>query len=102
MSPRWAVGGPHLCPTPVRGSQPAALGRKHSGGAAASRAVGDLHLDRGRFVSGDRWQVGRLTKTRTGIGAVTIDLTEAEIDDWDVEIVVPPGGHDATGHRVAL
>jgi hypothetical protein len=35
-----------------------------------------------------RWQVGRLTKIRTGAGKVTIDLTEAEFDDWDVEIVV--------------
>lgn len=35
-----------------------------------------------------RWQVGRLTKIDTGMGDVTIDLTEAEFDDWDVEIVV--------------
>jgi hypothetical protein len=35
-----------------------------------------------------RWQVGRLTKIRTRTGMVTIDLTEAEFDDWDVEIVV--------------
>jgi Domain of unknown function (DUF1707) len=38
-----------------------------------------------------RWQVGRLTKIRTGMGAVTIDLTEAEFDDWDVKIVVDTG-----------
>jgi hypothetical protein len=38
-----------------------------------------------------RWQVGRLTKIGTGMGAVTIDLTEAEFDDWDVEIVVDTG-----------
>jgi hypothetical protein len=35
-----------------------------------------------------RWQVGRLTKISSGAGMVTIDLTEAEFDDWDVEIVV--------------
>jgi hypothetical protein len=35
-----------------------------------------------------RWQVGRLTKIDTGMGAVTIDLNEAEFDDWEVEIVV--------------
>jgi len=35
-----------------------------------------------------RWQVGRLTNIGTRMGAVTIDLTEAEFDDWEVEIVV--------------
>ena len=35
-----------------------------------------------------RWQVGRLTNIRTSMGAVTVDLTEAEFDDWEVEIVV--------------
>jgi hypothetical protein len=35
-----------------------------------------------------RWQVGRLTKISTRAGMVTIDLTEAEFDDWEVEIVV--------------
>jgi hypothetical protein len=38
-----------------------------------------------------RWQVGRLTKISTGMGAVTIDLTEDEFDDWDVQIVVDTG-----------
>ena len=49
-----------------------------------------------------RWQVSRLTKIDVGMGAVVIDLREAELDDWDVEIVahtkmgsitvvVPPG-----------
>jgi hypothetical protein len=38
-----------------------------------------------------RWQVGRLTEISTGVGAVTIDLTEAEFDDWDVKIVVYTG-----------
>jgi hypothetical protein len=35
-----------------------------------------------------RWQVSRLTRIDIGMGAVVIDLTEAEFDDWDVEIVV--------------
>jgi hypothetical protein len=35
-----------------------------------------------------RWQVGPLTKIGTGMGSVMIDLTEAEFDDWDVEIIV--------------
>ena len=35
-----------------------------------------------------RWQVSRLTKIDTGMGSVTIDLSQAEFDDWDVEIVV--------------
>jgi hypothetical protein len=38
-----------------------------------------------------RWQAGRLTKISTGMGSVTIDLTEAEFDDWDVKIVVDTG-----------
>jgi hypothetical protein len=46
-----------------------------------STSMGEVRLQ-------GRWQVGRLTKIRTGMGAVTIDLTEAEFDDWDVEIVV--------------
>ena len=35
-----------------------------------------------------RWQVGRRTTVHAGMGTVTIDLTEAEFDDWDVELVV--------------
>jgi hypothetical protein len=35
-----------------------------------------------------RWQVGRLTRIETRTGMVTIDLTEAEFDDLNVEIVV--------------
>ena len=49
-----------------------------------------------------RWQVSRLTEIDIGMGAVVIDLREAEFDGWDVEIVahtkmgsitviVPPG-----------
>ena len=43
--------------------------------------MGEVHLD-------GRWQVGHLTKIDTGMGAVTVDLTQAEFDDWDVEIVL--------------
>lgn len=43
--------------------------------------MGDVRLE-------GRWQVGRLTKISTGLGNVTIDLTEAEFDDWDVKMVV--------------
>jgi hypothetical protein len=46
-----------------------------------STSMGDVRLK-------GRWQVGRLTKIDTGMGDVTIDLTEAEFDDWDVKIVV--------------
>ena len=35
-----------------------------------------------------RWQVSRLTKIDTSMGDVTIDLTQAEFDDWDIEIAV--------------
>jgi hypothetical protein len=46
-----------------------------------STTMGEVRLD-------GHWQVGRLTKIRTGMGTVTIDLTEAEFDDWEVEIDV--------------
>jgi hypothetical protein len=35
-----------------------------------------------------RWQVGHLTKISAGMAAVIIDLTEAEFDGWEVEIIV--------------
>ncbi len=44
-------------------------------------SVGAVRLD-------GRWQVGRRTEISGGMGAVVVDLTEAEFDDWDVEIVV--------------
>jgi hypothetical protein len=46
-----------------------------------STSMGEVRLE-------GRWQVGRVTTIRAGMGTVTIDLTEAEFDDWDVEIVV--------------
>jgi Domain of unknown function (DUF1707) len=65
-------------PPPVRFT-PAARRRQEP--LEISTSMGEVRLK-------DRWQVGRLTKISTGMGAVTIDLTEAEFDDWDVEIVV--------------
>jgi hypothetical protein len=46
-----------------------------------STSMGEVRLE-------GRWQVGRRTEIRTRTGMVTIDLTEAEFDGWDVEIVV--------------
>jgi hypothetical protein len=46
-----------------------------------STSMGEVRLE-------GRWQVGRLTKLSTNVGSVMIDLTEAEFDDWDVEIIV--------------
>jgi hypothetical protein len=43
--------------------------------------MGEVRLD-------GRWQVGHLTTIDTDMGSVIVDLTEAEFDDWDVEIVV--------------
>jgi hypothetical protein len=40
-----------------------------------------------------RWQVSRVNTINVGVGTVTIDLTAAEFDDWDVDIVV----HAAVG-----
>ena len=44
-------------------------------------SMGEVRLD-------GRWQVGHLTKISAGMGAVIIDLTDAEFDGWEVEIVV--------------
>ena len=46
-----------------------------------STSMGEVRLE-------GRWQVGRLTKIRTNMGTVAIDLTDGEFDDWDVEIIV--------------
>lgn len=46
-----------------------------------STSMGEVRLE-------GRWQVGRLTTIRAGMATVTIDLTDAEFDDWDVEIIV--------------
>jgi hypothetical protein len=68
-------------PPPVQFT-PTALRREEP--LVISTSMGEVHLK-------GRWQVGRLTKIDTGMGDVTIDLTEAEFDDWDVKIVVNVG-----------
>jgi hypothetical protein len=65
-------------PAPVAFTAPA---RRRAEPLEISTAMGELRLE-------GRWQVGRLTKINALLGAVTIDLSEAEFDDWEVEIVV--------------
>jgi hypothetical protein len=60
--------------------------RRRSEPFVVSTAMGEVRLE-------GRWQVSRLNTISTGMGAVTIDLSVAEFDDWDVEIVV----HTAMG-----
>jgi Cell wall-active antibiotics response 4TMS YvqF len=54
-----------------------------------STSMGEVRLD-------GRWQVSRITKINVGMGSVTIDLTGAEFDDWDVGIVVHTGMGEIT------
>ena len=63
-----------------------AAARRRTEPLEISTSMGEIRLE-------GRWQVGRLTKIRTGAGRVTIDLTDAEFDDWTVEIVA----HTTTG-----
>jgi hypothetical protein len=65
-------------PLPVTVTPPA---RQHQEPLEIKTSMGEVRLD-------GRWHVGRLTKIETGMGAVIVDLTEAEFDDWDVQIVV--------------
>ena len=65
-------------PPPVEFTAPA---RRRHEPLEISTSMGEVRLE-------GRWQVSRLTKIDTGMGSVTIDLTQAEFDDWDVEIVV--------------
>lgn len=65
-------------PPPVAVTPPA---RQRQEPLEIKTSMGEVRLD-------GRWQVGRLTKIETGMGAVIVDLTEAEFDDWDVQIVV--------------
>jgi Cell wall-active antibiotics response 4TMS YvqF/Domain of unknown function (DUF1707) len=58
-----------------------ALARRRGEPLEISTSMGEVRLE-------GRWQVSRVTKIDTGMGAVTIDLSQAEFDDWDVEIVV--------------
>ena len=65
-------------PRPVEFTPPA---RRRQEPLEISTSMGEVRLN-------GRWQVGRLTKIEVGMGEVTIDLSEAEFDDWEVEIVV--------------
>jgi hypothetical protein len=65
-------------PSPVAVTPPS---RQRQEPLEIKTSMGEVRLD-------GRWQVGRLTKIETGMGAVIVDLTEAEFDDWDVQIVV--------------
>jgi len=68
-------------PSPVEFTPPA---RRRQEPLEISTSMGDVRLE-------GRWQVSRLTKIDTGMGNVTIDLSQAEFDDWDVKIVVRTG-----------
>lgn len=68
-------------PSPVEFTPPA---RRRQEPLKISSSMGDVRLK-------GRWQVSRLTKIYTGLGSVTIDLSQAEFDDWDVKIVVGTG-----------
>jgi Cell wall-active antibiotics response 4TMS YvqF len=65
-------------PPPVEFTPPA---RRRQEPLEISTSMGEVRLE-------GRWQVSRLTKIDTGMGSVTIDLSQAEFDDPDVEIVV--------------
>jgi hypothetical protein len=65
-------------PPPVDFTPPA---RRRQEPLEISTSMGEVRLT-------GRWQVGRLTKIEVGMGEVTIDLSEAEFDDLEVEIVV--------------
>ena len=65
-------------PPPVEFTPPA---RRRQDPLEISASMGEVRLE-------GRWQVSRLTKIDTGMGSVTIDLSQAEFDDWDIEIVV--------------
>ena len=68
-------------PSPVEFTPPS---RRRQEPLEISTSMGDVRLE-------GRWQVSRLTKIDTGMGNVTIDLSQAEFDDWDVKIVVRTG-----------
>jgi hypothetical protein len=68
-------------PSPVEFTSPA---RRRQEPLEISTSMGDVRLE-------GRWQVSRLTRIDTGMGSVTIDLSQAEFDDREVEIVVRTG-----------
>jgi hypothetical protein len=63
-------------PAPVEFTPPA---RRRQEPLEISTSMGEVRLE-------GRWQASRLTKIDTGMGDVTIDLSQAEFDDWDIEI----------------
>lgn len=65
-------------PAPVEFTPPA---RQRQEPLEISASMGEVRLE-------GRWQVSRLTKIDTGMGGVTIDLSQAEFDDREIEIVV--------------
>ena len=65
-------------PAPVEFTLPA---RRRQEPLEISTSMGEVRLE-------GRWQVSRLTTIDTGMGDVTIDLSQAEFDDRNVEIVV--------------
>lgn len=65
-------------PGPVEFTPPA---RRRQEPLEISTSMGEVRLE-------GQWQVSRLTTIDTGMGDVTIDLSQAEFDDLDVEIVV--------------
>ena len=64
-------------PLPVEFTEPT---RRRQEPLEISTSMGEVRLQ-------GRWQVSRLTKIEIGMGAVVIDLSQAEFDDWEVEIV---------------
>jgi hypothetical protein len=65
-------------PPPVQFTPP---NRRRQEPLEISTSMGEVRLE-------GRWQVSRLTTVRAGMGSVTIDLCGAELDCWDVDIVV--------------
>jgi hypothetical protein len=65
-------------PPPVEFTPPA---RRRQEPLEISTSMGEVRLE-------GHWQASRLTKIDTGMGSVTIDLSQAEFDDWDIEVVV--------------
>lgn len=65
-------------PPPVEFTPPA---RRRQEPLEISTSMGEVRLK-------GRWQVSRLSEIRTTGGTVIVELSEAEFDDWEVEIVV--------------
>ena len=64
-------------PLPVERTPPT---RRRQEPLEIATSMGEVRLE-------GRWQVSRLIKIDIGMGALVIDLSQAEFDDWDVEIV---------------